>query len=77
MMTAAGLLPLTGPGAGPEARRRWPRRALVVLWLLVFAGAGAALARSWDRIVDNLTSRPAPTTVPAAAPPAGGGGARP
>ncbi len=52
-----------------EPRRRWPRRAVVALWVLVFAGAGTALARSWDRIVDNLTGRPTPTSLPASASP--------
>ncbi len=77
MMTAAGMLPLAEPPPESEASRRWPRRVLVALWLLVFVGAGTALARSWDRILDDLTGRPAPTTLlPAQGAAPGGQGPR-
>jgi hypothetical protein len=61
MMTPAGMS-LGERDPVREARPRWPRRLLVGLWLLVFASAGTGVALSWDRIVDTLTRRPAPTT---------------
>jgi hypothetical protein len=60
LMTSAGMALEVDPVQ--EARPRWPRRLLVGLWMLVFAGAGTGVALRWDRIVDTLTRRPVPTT---------------
>ncbi len=36
------------------ATARWPRRALVGLWLLAFLVAGAGLAVRWDALMARL-----------------------
>ena len=51
-------------GEGESARERpagaaWPRRALVSLWLIVFALAGGALAARWDVVMARLAGPPA------------------
>jgi len=48
------------------ARRSWPRRAVLCLWVLVFVVAGVELASRWDSLMSHLAGSPA------ASPQAGG-----
>jgi hypothetical protein len=41
------------------AGARWPRRALVGLWILAFALAGGGLAARWDALMTRLAGPPA------------------
>ena len=45
------------------AGARWPRRALVSLWVLAFALAGSALASRWDTLIARLAGPPAGAEV--------------
>ena len=55
-----------GVVAGP-APAAWPRRAVLALWVLVFALAGVSLAARWDSLVSRLARPPAgAAAVPAA-----------
>lgn len=44
------------------------RRALVVVWSLVFASLAGGVAGSWDRLVGGLVEPPLPVSGPAAPP---------
>ncbi len=46
------------PAAVHEARRAWPRRALVGLWVVVFVLVGVGLASRWDSLVRHLSRPP-------------------
>jgi hypothetical protein len=63
--------PLTGGDAPVRQRRPTPvsRQALVAVWTAIFVTLAVGLAFSWDRLVDDLVSAPAPAST-ALAPPA-------
>jgi len=46
---------------------RWPRRALVGLWVLAFVIAGGALAARWDALMAQLSRPPAAGDAPGGA----------
>jgi hypothetical protein len=61
---------LSEVGRPSTLRDRWLRRGLAVVWILLFATCGLAVASSWDRLMDSLVRAPLPSrqTTPPVAP---------
>jgi len=55
--------PATDAVRSAPVTARWSRRALVGLWVLLFAIAGSALALRWDAFVSRLARPPVAVEV--------------